>query len=145
HVLKQLSASWDAEASVHITGFENAPATDDGTYDLIVSNIPFGNFPVYDPKLTDPALSGKIHNYFFARGLEKLTDGGLMAYITTDAFLNSPSNRRARQYVLEKADFVGVAVLPDNLMKDTGNTEAPSHLLLVQKNEHKNGLKSEEH
>src|SRR5690606_16357460 len=99
----------------------------------VASNIPFGNFSVYDPAFTDKQLSGKIHNYFFAKGLDKLTDGGLMAYITTDAFLNSPSNKTAREYLFQRADFISLSVLPDNLMLDTGNTQAPSHLLVVQK------------
>src|SRR6185312_7538687 len=89
-------------------------------------------------------LSGKIHNYFFAKGLDKIADGGLLAYITTDAFLNSPSNQTAREYLFDKSDFISLTVMPDNLMKDTGNTEAPNHLLIVQKNQNKQALKIEE-
>ncbi|MDQ6761263.1 MAG: hypothetical protein M3015_01395 [Bacteroidota bacterium] len=89
-------------------------------------------------------MSGKIHNYFFAKGLDKLSDGGLLAYITTDGFLNNPSNQTAREYAFNKADFISLTVMPDNLMKETGNTEAPSHLLIVQKNETKQHLSTEE-
>ncbi|RYZ81954.1 MAG: DNA methylase, partial [Proteobacteria bacterium] len=64
----------------------------------------------------------------------------MLAYITTDAFLNGPSNREAREHLFRNADFVSAAVLPDNLMKDTGNTEAPSHLLIVQKHSGKTEL-----
>lgn len=78
------------------------------------------------------------------KGLDKIANGGLLAYITTDAFLNSPSNKTAREYLFAKADFISVAVMPDNLMKDTGNTEAPSHLLMVQKNENKRARSNEE-
>ncbi|MCH5688776.1 hypothetical protein LWM68_33685 [Niabella sp. W65] len=67
-----------------------------------------------------------------------------MAFITTDAFLNSPSNHTAREYLFQRADFVGLAVMPDNLMKDTGNTEAPNHLLIVQKNTGKEKISWEE-
>ncbi|MFY0104320.1 N-6 DNA methylase, partial [Acinetobacter baumannii] len=80
------------------------------------------------------------HNYFFAKGTDKLKEGGLLAFITTDAFLNTPSNKEAREYLFNRADFVSVTVMPDNLMKDTGNTEAPSHLLIVQKNTNKTKL-----
>jgi N12 class adenine-specific DNA methylase len=124
--------------------FEETPTDDNGRYDLVASNIPFGNFPVYDAAYPDKALSGKIHNYFFVKGLDKLADGGLMAYVTTDAFLNSPSNRAARAYLFGRADFISVSVLPDNLMSDTGNTQAPSHLLIVQKNTAKQGLSEAE-
>jgi len=130
--------------TVHTCGFEETPVNDNGKYDLITSNIPFGNFSVYDPAYRSSALSGKIHNYFFAKGLDKIGDGGLLAYLTTDGFLNSPSNEAARQYLFMRADFVSVAAMPDNLMKDTGNTEAPTHLLIVQKNTGKKGLSPEE-
>lgn len=143
-VLDALSSSFPVASNVHITGFEHAPVNDNGTYDLIVSNIPFGNFSVYDQAFPDKELSGKIHNYFFAKGLDKIVDGGVLAYITTDAFLNNPSNKPAREYLFNKADFISLTVMPDNLMKDTGNTEAPNHLLIIQKNEGKRGLSAEE-
>lgn len=143
-VLSALSSTLPVPANVHITGFEQAPTNDNGKYDLIVSNIPFGNFSVYDEAYPNKELSGKIHNYFFAKGLDKINNGGLLAYITTDGFLNNPSNQSAREYLFNKTDFISLTVMPDNLMKDTGNTEAPSHLLIVQKNEDKQGLSKEE-
>jgi len=143
-VLAALGSSFPAATTVHITGFEQAPINDNEKYDLIVSNIPFGNFSVYDETFPGKELSGKIHNYFFAKGLNKIANGGLLAYITTDGFLNNPSNQSAREYVFNKADFISLTVMPDNLMKDTGNTEAPSHLLIVQKNESKQALSAEE-
>ena len=143
-VLSALNSSLSIKVKTHIAGLEETPVTDNGQYDLIVSNIPFGNFPVYDEAFTNKELSGKIHNYFFAKGLDKIADGGLMAYITTDAFLNSPSNRAAREYLFDRADFISLSVMPDNLMKETGNTEAPNHLLILQKNGNKAGLTNEE-
>jgi N12 class adenine-specific DNA methylase len=143
-VLHALSSTNKVTTKVQISGFENTTTNDNGTYDLITSNIPFGNFSVYDPTIKDPALTGKIHNYFFAKGLDKLADGGLMAYITTDGFLNSPSNKPARQYLFDKADFISLVVMPDNLMKDTGGTEAPNHLLIVQKRSSKTALNENE-
>ncbi|SFQ30556.1 helicase-related protein [Parafilimonas terrae] len=143
-VLSTINSTLPVKATTHVSGLEEAPVSDNGSYDLVVSNIPFGNFSVYDEAYPDKELSGKIHNYFFAKGLDKLSDGGLMAYITTDAFLNNPSNHTARQYLFERADLVAVAVMPDNLMKDTGNTEAPSHLLIVQKHHNKQQLSDSE-
>jgi len=143
-ILNALCSSMPVPVNVHITGLEQAPVNDNGKYDLIISNIPFGNFSVYDPEISNKDLCGKIHGYFFAKGLDKIADGGLMAYITTDAFLNNPSNKPAREYVFQHADFISLSVLPDNLMKDTGNTEAPSHLLIVQKNDHKQSLSEDE-
>ena len=139
-VLSRLAGSIPIPVSVQLTGFENTSNDENGKYDVIVSNIPFGNFPVYDEAFRDEALSGKIHNYFFAKGLDKIKDGGMLAYITTDTFLNSPSNQIAREYLFSHADFISLNVMPDNLMKDTANTEAPSHLLIVQKNIDKESL-----
>ncbi len=130
--------------NVQIRAFENTSNADNNTFDLIASNIPFGNFPVFNDDYKDTALSAKIHNYFFAKGLDKIRDGGVLAYITTDAFLNSPSNEKAREYLFNHADFISLNVLPDNLMKDTGNTEAPNHLLIVQKNTEKTTLSAVE-
>ncbi len=143
-VLSAINSTHPVKTTTHITGFEEAPVNDNGSYDLVVSNIPFGNFSVYDEAFPDKELSGKIHNYFFAKGLDKLAEGGLMAFVTTDAFLNNPSNHKAREYLFEKADFISLSVMPDNLMKDTGNTEAPNHLLIVQKNTAKEFLSDDE-
>ncbi len=143
-ILQAVTGASPVPTSVHICGLEESPAAEKNGYDLITSNIPFGNFSVYDEAFPDKAITGKIHNYFFAKGLDKIADGGLMAYLTTDAFLNNPSNEQARTYLFGQADFVSVSVLPDNLMKDTANTEAPSHFLIVQKNTGKQLLTSQE-
>ena len=143
-VLSTLLDDSPTPVKVQISGFEEVSANDNGNYDLIVSNIPFGNFSVYDSEYQDNDLSGKIHNYFFAKGLDKIGNGGLLAYITTDGFLNSPSNKPAREYLFKRADFISLSLMPDNLMKDTGNTEAPCHLLIIQKNEIKQKFSADE-
>ncbi|MCS3801068.1 Eco57I restriction-modification methylase domain-containing protein [Niastella sp. OAS944] len=143
-ILNALSSSWPVESKVHNCGFEETPTGDNNQYDLIVSNIPFGNFQVYDQTFADKSLTSKIHNYFFVKALEKIGEGGLLAFITTNAFLDSPSNRNAREYLFQRSDLVSVVVMPDNLMKETGNTEAPSHLVLVQKNSFKTNLSASE-
>lgn len=143
-VLTALGSSIPVPVSVQIKGFEHTSEDENGKFDLITSNIPFGNFRVYDKTFVVPELTSKIHNYFFAKGLDKIKEGGLLAYITTDAFLNTSSNTKAREYLLNNADFISLSVMPDNLMKDTGNTEAPSHLLIVQKNTNKRSVRNEE-
>lgn len=136
-ILAVINRNSTVKVNVKICGFEETSRNENGKFDLITSNIPFGNFNIYDPEIPQKELRGKIHNYFFAKGLEKLRDGGILAFITTDGFLNTPENKFARDYLFSQADFISVSVLPDNLMKETGNTEAPSHLLIVQKNEAK--------
>lgn len=143
-ILEVLNEGSEVPTKVQAIGLEETSREENGRYDLVVSNIPFGNFSVFDPDHTDNAISGRIHNYFFAKGLDKLADGGLLAFVTTDAFLNHPGNRRAREYLFGRADYVSLLVMPDNLMKDTGNTEAPSHFLVVQKNDRKTAPKTME-
>jgi N12 class adenine-specific DNA methylase len=143
-VLSALASSFAVPTTVQVKGFQETDNNENGKYDVIVSNIPFGNFKIYDETINGKNLTDKIHNYFFAKGLDKIKEGGLMAYITTDAFLNSPSNMEARNYLFHNFNFISLNVLPDNLMKDTGNTEAPSHLLIVQKNSHKKDITTNE-
>lgn len=143
-LLSALLQDTNKVVNVQIKGFEETDEAENNRYDLISSNIPFGNFKVHDPSIKDPDLKSKIHTYFFAKGLTKLRDGGLLAYLTTDAFLNNPSNQAAREHLFQHADFISVCRMPDNLMKATANTEAPTHLLIVQKNNSKQDLTTEE-
>lgn len=143
-ILSAINSKSSINIETQIKGFEETTVADNDTYDLVVSNIPFGNFRVYDENYPHWEMSSKIHNYFFAKGIDKLAPGGLLAYITTDAFLNNPSNEFARRYLLERSNFISLTVMPDNLMKDTGNTEAPNHLLIVQKCIDKKELSSAE-
>jgi len=143
-VLEAICAGLPVPAKVHISGLEDTDKADNGNYELVASNIPFGNFKVYDPELHNTAISGRIHNYFFAKGLDKLADGGLMAYLTTDAFLNTADNQDAREYLFDRANFISLSLMPDNLMKDHSGVEAPTHLLVVQKHDGKSSLSEEE-
>ena len=136
-VLMALALTLPVNSIIQVRGFEETSPDEKGKYDFITSNIPFGNFQVYDPAYQGSAVTSKIHDYFFAKGLDKLGDGGLLAFLVTDAFLNTASNSLARKHVFTSADFISLSVMPDNLMKDSANTEAPSHLLLVQKNDFK--------
>lgn len=143
-ITEAISSSLSIPVNVQSKGFQETDNAENGKFDLIVSNIPFGNFKIYDDSIKDASIKEKVHNYFFAKGLDKIKEGGLLAYITTDAFLNSPSNKEARDYLFYNSNFISLNVLPDNLMKDTGNTEAPSHLLIVQKSSNKKDITTNE-
>jgi len=143
-ILSAIYQSLAIKGEVQIRGLEETSPKEKGQSDLVVSNIPFGNFSVYDPAYSRSGIASKIHTYFFAKGLDKLHDGGIMAYLVTDAFLNSPSNETARKFLFTSADFVSVAALPANLMMDTANVEVGTHLLIVQKNTAKEALTSDE-
>jgi len=139
-VLAALCSTMGIPVDVQIKGLEETIPTEKGQSDLVISNIPFGKFSVHDPAYNGSTVVSKVHNYFFAKGLDKIADGGILAYLVTDAFLNNPSNATARKYLLTSADLVSVAVLPANLMKDNSGVEVGTHLLIVQKNNSKQTL-----
>jgi N12 class adenine-specific DNA methylase len=143
-VLAAICAEMQVPVTVQVKGFEETGAGEKGRSDLIASNIPFGNISVFDPAFKNNSITDRIHNYFFAKGLDKIGHGGLLAFLTTDAFLNTPGNDMARKHLFTAADFISLLVLPDNLMKDNANVEVPTHLLLVQKNDHKNSFSEAE-
>ena len=129
---------------VNIKGFEESDPAEDNSYDLLASNVPYGNYAVYDPTCNDKTHSTKIHNYFMWKGLQKVREGGIMAVLVTNAFLDTVSNKSAREYLFMHSDFISLTVMPDNLMKDIANTEAPSHFLVVRKNSSKVEMSAEE-
>jgi N12 class adenine-specific DNA methylase len=139
-ILTALCSTYELPVDVQVKKLEETPATEKGQSDLVISNIPFGKIAVHDPAYHQSGISAKVHTYFFAKGLDKIQDGGMLAYIVTDAFLNNPSNAAARKYLFTSADLLSVAVLPANLMKDNANVEVGMHLILVQKNDTKEVL-----
>ena len=142
-VLKAICHHRDRTTMVRNKPFEESEDKENGNYDLICSNIPFADVKVFDPKFKDNNLTGKLHNYFFAKGIDKIRNGGVLAYVTTDAFLNSVTNRTARKYLFDRCDFISLVVLPDNTFSDAG-TKAPSHFLVVRKRDGKSELSDEE-
>jgi N12 class adenine-specific DNA methylase len=139
-VLTAICSAYEVPVEVQIKKLEETASTEKAQSDLVISNIPFGKIAVHDPAYNKSGISAKVHTYFFAKGLDKIKDGGILAYIVTDAFLNSPSNANARKYLFTSADLLTVAVLPANLMKENANVEVGMHLILVQKNDSKETL-----
>jgi N12 class adenine-specific DNA methylase len=139
-ILTAICSVYDTPVEVQIKKLEETAATEKAQSDLVISNIPFGKIAVHDPAYNKSGISAKVHTYFFAKGLDKIKDGGILAYIVTDAFLNNPSNSGARKYLFTSADLLAVAVLPANLMKENANVEVGMHLILVQKNDTKDTL-----
>lgn len=131
---------------VYVKGFETSGNEED-TYDVVTSNVPFGAISVFDPTAKtkeEKDYCKKLHNYFFWKGLQKVQNGGLLAYVVTNAFLDTVSNRSIREYVFSNSDFISLVVLPDNMFKESANTEAPSHFLVVRKNSSKTEMSEEE-
>ena len=133
------------DQKVRVQGFEKIERPFMGNFDLAISNIPFGDVAVFDPDFTgssDPArrsATKAIHNYFFLKSLDAVREGGIIAFITSQGVLDSPSHAPIREYMMRHANLVGVARLPNNLFTENANTEVGSDLILLQKNGGKNG------
>ena len=130
---------------VRVQGFEKIEKPFMNHFDLAVSNIPFGDVAVFDPELSgskDPArhsAARTIHNYFFLKSLDAVREGGIVAFITSQGVLDAPTNAPIREYMMNHANLVGVARLPNNLFTDNAGTEVGSDLIILQKNSGKNG------
>lgn len=117
---------------VHLinSGFENCPFPND-QFDLAISNVPFGNYQVFDKQFS--SYHFHIHNYFFAKALSKIRDGGLVAFITTTETMDG--NSSIMEYINTHADFLGAIRLPNNtFMKNGANTEVSSDIIFLKKN-----------
>lgn len=141
-ILKQLYP----QSTIRIGGFEEIPEKEQNTYDVIASNIPFGDTSVFDlsySRSKDGAkiqASRSIHNYFFIKGTNMLRDGGILAFITSQGVLNSPKNEPIRRALMEKNNLVSAVRLPNNLFTEYAGTEVGSDLIILQKNTTKQDL-----
>ena len=106
-------------------------AIPDGYFDVAVGNPPFGSEKLYDANRKD--LSGfSIHNYFFARSVDALRPGGVLAMVVTNRFLDGNSDK-ARQYISERADLVGAIRLPNNAFAKNAGTEVTTDIIILQR------------
>lgn len=137
------------ESKVTIDGFQSIQPYYNNYFDMVSSNIPFGNTRVYDRDFdrSEDAVRksslAAIHNYFFLKGMDTLREGGILAYITTSGVMDSPQNRPVREWLMNHANLVSAIRLPDNLFVDAG-TEVSSDLIVLQKNTKKTELTEKE-
>jgi N12 class adenine-specific DNA methylase len=140
---KEKTAGWFASKitgeKIHLRPFEEVSLVEPGKkYDLIVSNIPFGDIPVYDSafakgKDKELAQSQKhIHNYFFAKGASLLNQAGIIAYITSTGVMDSPSNQFIREHLIKNATLISADRLPNTAFSDAG-TEVTSDVIILRK------------
>ncbi len=145
-ILKQLYP----ESNIRISGFEEIPEKEQNSYDVIASNIPFGDTSVFDLSYSRNRDSAKvqaarsIHNYFFLKGADMLREGGLLAYITSQGILNSSKNEPIRRALMQDNNLISVIRLPNNLFTEYAGTEVGSDLIILQKNMAKQGLTERE-
>ena len=137
------------KSRVTIDGFQSIQPYYNNYFDVVSSNIPFGNTRVYDRDFdrSEDAVRkfslAAVHNYFFLKGMDTLREGGILAYITTSGVMDSPQNRPVREWLVNHANLVSAIRLPDNLFTDAG-TEVGSDLIVLQKNTRKSELTEKE-
>ena len=133
--------------AVYCDGFEHFPDDELGTYDLVATNVPFGNIAVFDDAYSNSAMEVRqdaakmIHRYFVLKGLDALREGGLLAYIITSNWLNHDTEQV--RYALQQSRLVGAYRLANNLFKENG-TEVGTDLIVLQKDSKRGALTIEE-
>ena len=117
-------------ADVRIQGFEKANIPNN-FMDVAISNVPFGNYAIAD-KSYPKKVTSAIHNYFFAKSLDKVRPGGIVMFITSSYTMNS-SDSTVRRYIMQRADLLGAIRLPDTAFKGNAGTEVVTDILVLKK------------
>ena len=116
------------EASIKVAGFETTDRHD--FYDLAVGNVPFGQYKVNDKAYNKLGFS--IHNYFFAKAIDQVRPGGIVAFVTSRYTLDSKDSS-ARKHIAERANLLGAIRLPNSAFKANAGTEVVSDIIFLQK------------
>ena len=116
------------KADITVAGFETTDRKD--FFDLAVGNVPFGQYQVSDRAFDKLGFS--IHNYFFAKALEQVRPGGVVAFVTSRYTMDAKDSA-ARKYIAQRADFLGAIRLPNNAFRANAGTEVVSDIIFLQK------------
>ena len=116
------------QADITVAGFESTDRRD--FYDLAVGNVPFGNYKINDKAYNKLGFS--IHNYFFAKAIDQVRPGGIVAFVTSRYTMDSKDST-ARKHMAERADLLGAIRLPNNAFKANAGTEVVSDIIFLQK------------
>ena len=120
------------DADIRITGYETSGYPDD-FFDVAIGNVPFGQYKVVDKKYDRNKFL--IHDYFFAKTLDKVRPGGIVAFITSKGTLDK-SNPEVRKYLAQRAELLGAVRLPNKAFKSNAGTEVTSDILFLKKRDH---------
>ena len=116
------------QADITVAGFETTDRRD--FYDLAVGNVPFGQYKVNDKAYNKLGFS--IHNYFFAKAIDQVRPGGIVAFVTSRYTMDSKDST-ARKHMAERADLLGAIRLPNNVFKANAGTDVVSDIIFLQK------------
>ena len=146
----QMLSALHPEDKIRIRGFEEIESKLGGYFDVVSSNIPFGDVAVFDPvfsKTDEPARKVarmSLHNYFFIKGVDMLREGGVLAFITSQGVMNAPTNEPVREWLMNHTRLISAVRLPNNLFSENAGTEVGSDLIVLQKQSNKTSLTEEE-
>lgn len=117
------------KSSIAVKGFEEVNYLN-SFFDVAIGNVPFANIQLNDKKYN--LKNFLIHDYFFAKSIDKVRPGGILAFITSQGFMDR-KNEDARKYIASRADLIGAIRLPNNVFKDSAGTTVTSDILFLQK------------
>jgi adenine-specific DNA methylase len=120
------------DSKIRAAGFETATLPN-GFFDLVIGNVPFGNYPVFDPQYkTQLALTRSIHDYFLAKSVGLVRPGGLLALITSRHTLDK-QNSSVREYIASKANLIAAVRLPNATFRANAGTDVTTDLLFLKR------------
>ncbi len=119
------------QADITVAGFETTDRKD--FFDLAVGNVPFGQYQVNDRAYNKLGFS--IHNYFFAKALDQVRPGGVVAFVTSRYTMDAKDST-ARRYLAQRAEFLGAIRLPNNAFRANAGTDVVSDIIFLQKRDH---------
>ncbi|MGN1105612.1 MAG: DEAD/DEAH box helicase family protein, partial [Huintestinicola sp.] len=119
------------EADIQIKGFEET-IYNDNSFDVAIGNVPFGDYKLNDRRYNDNNFL--IHDYFFAKALDKVHPGGIVAFVTSKGTLDK-ENPEVRKYLAQRAELLGAIRLPNNAFKANAGTETTADIIFLQKRE----------
>lgn len=115
-------------SKIEIKGYEESTVADN-LFDIAIGNVPFGNTTVYDKRYKEKF---KIHDYFFQKTLDKVREGGIIAFITTDGTLDK-KDKTVREYIAKRAELLGAIRLPNNTFTNNANTKVTTDIIFLKK------------
>ena len=138
-ITAKILAAANPDFKVKNTGFEKISVGKVDSYDLVTSNIPFGNFKVYDTLFRKSGDKAKlhslqyIHDYFFLKAIDSLRPGGILAFVTSKGIADSPTNQIVRESMVKQCRLLSAVRFPNDLFMEGSGISVASDLILLQK------------
>lgn len=130
-ITRRIAKQLYQKANITVDGYENTNLPDN-FFDIAISNVPFGQFKVSDKRYNK--LNFNIHDYYFAKTLDKVRPGGIIAFVTSKYTMDK-ANSSVRKYINERAELLGAIRLPNTTFSESANTKAVSDIVFLKKRE----------